>query len=222
MSSSERGIEGYRDHLMEVPRDWLLRRLEMFRLSKDVMDVPPIVCLDEEISNKYAKWRDWIHPLDPISLDDLKNWFGVSNDVALRQQVESVPAPPDATTLGGKYSRVEPQRLPKRSFNFEGLDEVERADVLQTANKLLFGYVDPEEAKRPEILAVIEYMLERARRSGVTILVAPNLIVCPDHEVILSNLPAMMFSNILIYGNGQITTKSHTSIHAYQIQHINA
>jgi hypothetical protein len=65
-------------------------------------------------------------------------------------------------------------------------------------------------------------MLWRTRATDPKIFVAPDLIVCPDDEIIFKNIPAMLFNNILVYGNGQITTGSHTKIHAHQIQHVDA
>ncbi len=204
----ENDLGPHRKHLVERSPEWFRRKLEMFRLSPDVMDALPLVCIGDIVGIKFAKWREWIHPLDPVSLDDLKNWFGTPNEIARRQgnvvRLSMMPTRP----------------LPRRSFELDRIDAEQRAAVLTTARELLYGYVDPADAEKAEIRSVVDYMLGRARRAGVSILAAPELIVCPDDEVVFANLSALLFTNILIYGNGTVTVRGHTSIHAQQLRHV--
>jgi hypothetical protein len=222
MSFPFRDIELHRKYLAEVPRDVVRRRLEFFRLSEDVMDVLPWICIADKISDKYAESQPWLHPLDPISLFDLKNWFGVPNEVA-RQQLNATRTLSAGGQMWGRLSRVSVRNLPKvRSFKFESLDPEQMDSVKQMASNLLHGYVDPEEMNLPPISGVVDYMLEQTRARNPKIFVAPDLIVCPDDKIEIQNIPAMLFNNILIYGDGEIISKSYIKIHAYQIRHVNA
>jgi hypothetical protein len=201
-------LEPHRKYLAERSPEWFRRQVAMFRLSDDVMDILPLVCIEDIVSGKFAKWREWVHPLDPVSLDDLKNWFGTSNEVAKRQgKVVRLSLMPDRT-------------LPRRSFELDRIDDEQRSAVLTTARELLYNYVDPADLDKPEIRAVVDYMVERARRSGVSIFIAPELIVCPDKEIVFENIASLMFTNILIYGGGTVTVRGHTSIHSQQIRHV--
>lgn len=213
-------IEPHMRYLATVPREVVRRRLEYFRLREEVMDVPPIICLLGEISDKYAEWRPWLHPLDPVSLDDLKNWFGVPNEVA-RLQMSATRTLTDGGNVGGRLTRVRIRHLPmRREYEFHALDAEQRVAVKDMATQLLYGYVDPDEVARPPIAGVVEYMLRRTKATNPRIFVAPDLIVCPDDEIVFKNIPALLFNNVLVYGNGQITTASHTKIHAHQIHHV--
>lgn len=215
-------IERHKKYLAEVPCDVIRRRLEFFRLKEEVMDVFPFICISDIISSKYARWRPWLHPLDPISLDDLKNWFGTPNEVAL-QQLNATRMLSEGGKLWCHLNRVNVRNLPKRrDFEFEVLDPEQKVAVKQMANNLLYGYVDPDESAKLPIAGVVDYMIEKARRANPQIFVIPDLIVCPDHKIEFQNIPAMLFNNILIYGNGEIITKSHTKIHAFQIRHVDA
>jgi hypothetical protein len=160
-----------------------------------------------------------VHPLDPVSLDDLKNWFGVPNESAKRLLSETRAIAAGGSLWAGA-TQVTPRALPmKRHFEFESLDLEQQLAVRYTANNLLHGYVDPEGASVPPLSGVIEYMIAKSIGYGVKIFVAPDLIVCPDDVVEFENLPALFFKNILIYDTGQIVTKSKTKIHAFQIKH---
>ena len=213
-------VEQHKKYLAAVPRDVVQRRLEFFRLKEDVMNDLPLNCIDDTISDKYAIWNKWVHPLDPISLDDLKNWFGTPNEVA-RKQLNATSMLLEGGRLWGRLDRVSVRDLPmRRNYDFRELDPEQRIAVKQMANNLFYGYVDPEEAAKPPISGVIDYMIERTKAVNPKIFVAPDLIVCPDKSVTFQNFPALLFNNVLVYGNGQIITKSHTKIDAFQIQHI--
>jgi hypothetical protein len=213
-------LEPHLKYLAKVPREVTQRALRAYRLKDSVIDVISIICIADEISNKYARWRDFIHPLDPVSLDDLKNWFGVPNESA-RRMLNETRTLADGAKLWGPLTRVRVGNLPsQRSFEFARLDPAQQVSVQQMATNLLYGFVDPEEARRPQVAGVINFMLEQCHALHPKIFVAPNLIVCPDDEVIFDNIPVLYFDNILVYGDGKITTRGHTKINAQQIRHV--
>jgi len=218
--TSTHELASHEKYLAKVPREVTRRQLRAYRLSDSVMDVVSIVCIADEISNKFAKWRDFIHPLDPVSLDDLKNWFGVPNEAARRQLNETRTMSANGQ-MWGRLTRVRVKNLPtQRNFDFTRLDSEQRLAVRQMANNLLYGYVDAEEARRPQTAAVISYMLDQSRALHPKVFVAPNLIVCPDDHIVFDHIPVLYFNNILVYGEGQITTRGHTKIDAVQIRHV--
>jgi hypothetical protein len=222
MTEKPGDIERHSKYLLKVRREEVRKRLAFFRLKEDVMEVLPIICISDRISDKYAKWRRYIHPLDPISLDDLKNWFGTPNEIARRQLIETRTIAAGGR-LVGPVTRVTDPALPmKRGFDFRKLDQVEQVAVRKLAVNLLHGYVDPEAAKAPHVASVVDYMLNRAKTTKVGIFIAPDLIVCPDDEIVFEGLPALYFNNILVYGGGQITTRSDAKFHAQQIRHVDA
>jgi hypothetical protein len=221
MALSHKNLEPHKKYLASVPPEVVRRRLGMFRLKPEVMEALPIICLNLEIDPKVEIWKEWLHPIDPVSLDDLKNWFGVPNEVARKQMSETCSL--SAGGRQGALKRVHVAHLPTtQSYNFGRLDHKEKVAVRQMANNLLSGYVDRDEVERPQTRGVINYMLERIKRTNPKVFVAPDLIVCPDDNIVFKNLPALVFNNILIYGGGRITTNGHTKIHAYQIRHVNA
>jgi len=206
-------------YLAKVPPEVLFQRLQAFRLDPTVMAVPAFICLSAVIQEPFGKYRQWLHPLVPRTLDDLKNWFGVPNEVAKR--VASGPP----TSVGGvqccKATPELPRALPMmQRYDFQSLDHQQQQAVSQTAQDLLYGYVEPAATSRPPLAGVINYMIETASDHGLNIFVAPDLIICPDNVIEFKNIPVMYFNNILIYGNKQIVTKSKTKIHAYQVRHI--
>ena len=205
-------------YLAKIPPDVLYQRLQGFRLDPNVIAVPSFICLSAIIQEPFGKYRQWLHPLVPRTLDDMKNWFGIPNEAAKRL------ANGQATFAGG-VRWCKPSELPRalpmiQRFDFSSLDLEQQQAVRQTAETLLNDYVDPAVAARPPIAGVINYMLETAINHGPKILVAPDLVVCPDNVMEFKNIPVMYFNNILIYGNGRIVTKSKTKIIAHQIQHV--
>jgi len=216
MTIAHGDIEKHRQHLANVSPETVRDRLQGFRLQPGVMDVLPFVCKSFHVKSPFTEYIPWVHPLEPRSLDDLKNWFGVPNETA--KQLESETR---SITAGGKLwagaARITPRALPTRHFEFESLDQEQRLAVRLTANNLLYGYVDPESASRRPLSGVIDYMIAASINYGVKIFVAPDLIVCPDDVVEFENVPALFFKNVLIYGTGQIVIKSKTKLHAVQI-----
>jgi hypothetical protein len=213
-------IEDHEKYLAKVPRAVLRKRLDVFRLKEEVIEALPFICLSLDIREPFSEYRQWLHPLDPISLDDLKNWFGVPNEAAKQLSSES-----RALAIRGNLCVNNTHDLPRalpmmNHYEFEALDSEQRLAVQQAANSLLYGYVDPDEVERPPLLGVINYMLASAQDRKLRIFVAPDLIVCPKNVVKFKNIPALFFNNILVYGGGKIVTQSKTSIHAYQIRHI--
>ena len=75
-------IEPHRKYLANIAPDVRARRLRHYRLESATLEILPFICLSDIVTSKFPKWRRYMHPLDPISLDDLKNWFGIPNDAA--------------------------------------------------------------------------------------------------------------------------------------------
>ncbi|HEX7181044.1 MAG TPA: hypothetical protein VF756_04320 [Thermoanaerobaculia bacterium] len=219
-SQPTEGIERHRKYLAEVPREVETQRLGVFRKKIEDVHPVPIICYLGEISNKFRQFHPYVHPLDPVSLDDLKNWVGVPNEVARKQMVRSSTAMGSGRACS-MLQDVCVHHLPAaRSFEFEKLEPEQRLAVRQTANNLLYGYVDEEEARRAPYAGVIEYMLERAR--AVPGFFAKDLIVCPGDKVNFSGFSVLHFNNILVYGDGQIFPGNNTKVHAFQIRHVPA
>jgi hypothetical protein len=218
--ATEHSCLDHEKYLAQVPPEVLFKRLQLFRLDPTVMAVLPFICRSFSVEEPFANFRPWIHPLVPRTLDDLKNWFGVPNEVAKL----AASGPPTSSVVAAQCcdATLAPLRaLPMmQRYDFLSLDHQQQCAVRQKAQELLYGYVDPEAASRPPLAGVINYMLDAAVKYRPNIFVAPNLIVCPGDVVEFKNVPALYFNNILIYGNGRIVTKSKTKIHAYQIRHI--
>jgi len=214
-------IRSHEQYLAKIPREVTKRRAAKYRLDEAVFNTRlPIIC-NEVFSVVPTEQKEFMHPLEPRSLFDLKNWFGVPNELA-RSRVSGVRSISGDQQVRDQFTRVNYPELPKKKdFEFGKLEPRQQSVVTQAAKNLLSSYVDEDELKRPEILGVVNYMLERVTKSVPQIFVAPDLIVCPDDKVIFNNIPTVMFNNILIYGSGEIVTKSPLSIDAYQIRHIN-
>lgn len=209
--------DGHRKLLAVVPPEIQKVRLSKLGLSAEVMTRPWVVCPPQALSPRSKLARPYVHPLEPRSLEDLKQWVGIPNAVA-ELRARSSPLHP----CGGGWGRGEDvciHHLPRtKSFDFAKLDRPQRAAVHQVAQNLLFGLVDKEEAKRPPIVGVVEYLLERAR--GWHALVIPDLVICPGQRVELSGFPAAVFNNILIYGDGELVLRGQVKVHAFQIRRV--
>ena len=103
----------------------------------------------------------------------------------------------DGGQVWGALTRVRIRNLPERSFDFKRLDPEQQIFVRKMANNLLYGFVDPEEARKPQVSAVVNYMLEQSHALHPKIFVAPNLIVCPDDNIVFDNIPVLYFNNVL-------------------------
>ncbi len=210
----DRDLERHRKYLVEVPREVNSARLQRFRLRDDIFStVPPLICIIDDIVADFVKYKQHIHPLDPVSIFDLKDWVGIPNEVALKQQ-RSFEQP----SYGEQ--RIMMHRLPgRKSFDFQKLEPDQRIAVHQMAQRMLLGYVDKEQVKRPPYAGVAEYMLERAR-GNLKAFVCPDLIVCPGDTVSFNGFAVLLFNNVIAYGNGRIRLGNNTKLHAYQIRHV--
>ncbi|HEX8600425.1 MAG TPA: hypothetical protein VF952_18150 [Chloroflexia bacterium] len=213
-SKDDRDLERHKKHLVEVPREVNIARLQRFRLRDDIFSTtPPLICILDDIIADFVRYKVHIHPLDPVSIFDLKDWVGVPNEVALKQQRS-------LELRSTREQQVPMHRLPARKrFDFEKLDQEERVAVRQMAENLLLGYVDEERIKRPPYSGVVEYMLERAR-GNLKAFVAPDLIVCPGDTVSFTGFSTLIFNNVIVYGNGRIRLGNNTKLHAYHIKHV--
>jgi hypothetical protein len=215
-------IERHRKHLAQVPPDVVKRRTEEFRLKPDAFSTLPLICVLGKIRPR-SPFLQWVHPMDPVTINDLKNWVGVPNTIAKREMHSGKL---DARAFsrcgcGGPKESTTMHLLPrKREFDFEKLEPEQRIAVRQMARQLLFGYVDMDAVKQPPLAGVVSYMLLRAARAPF--LIVPDLIVCPDHVVTIEGFPAAVFNNILIYGNGEIALGNDMKLHAHQITHVAA
>jgi hypothetical protein len=204
-------------YLAKVSYEVVRKRLEVFHLKSTAIEVLPFVCRSFQIAAPFTEFREWMKPVDPENLYDLKNWFGVPNETAQRMLSQTRSSSVDAKWC---HAPDEPPRaLPMmRDYEFGSLDPEQQVAVRETANNLLYGYADPEKIQQPPWSGVINYMLKESE--GLKIFVAPDLIVCPDNVIKFKNIPALFFNNILIYGNGRIITESKTKVHAFQIRHV--
>jgi len=225
----------HHSHLAEIPDDLVKRKLAFFRLPDVELVRLPFICTDFIVRAPFKEFNRWVHPLDPVSLDDLKNWFGVPNEVALKlHQTRRIPFkgwntidrgslinPRRARKPAPQPTLAVPRDLPtEKNWKFRSLDGKRKMAVQQMSRNLLHGYVSSEILDEPIIQNVVKHMLRLARMKDIKIFLAPDLIVCPDDVVEFHNLPALYFNNILIYGNGQIRIPSNTTIHAQQIKHV--
>lgn len=213
-------IENHKKHLAVVSAEVFRKKMDYFRLKDVRPEVLPFICQPFIVKAPFAEYRKWLHPLDPISLDDLKNWFGVPNDAAKRMAHEPRVICEDGKLWAGA-TQVTPRALPTtKEWEFKRLNAEQRHAVLQMSRNLLYGYVTPDSQSMPVVQGVVKHMLASVKKLKPYIFVAPDLIVCPDTVVEFQNVPALYFNNILVYGNGQIKTKSTTTIHAVQIKHV--
>lgn len=213
--------DNHEAHLAVVPPDVVKRKLAAFRLEKINLEVLPFRCRSFSVRpDRFTEYRKWLHPLEPVSLDDMKNWFGVPNELAKRKLQETHSVRSD-TQLLSRATYVTPSTaLPDANWDFKDLDNEQRVAVHHISRNLLYGYVPPERQKEPATAKVIGYMLSAAKRLKMHIFVAPDLVICPDEVVEFHGVPALYFNNILIYGNGKLKTRNTTSIHAVQIKRV--
>lgn len=213
-------LEKHKKHLAVVSHDVIKRKLDFFKLKDIEMVALPYICKSFAVKPPFTEFKKWLHPLEPVSLDDLKNWFGVPNKVAHRM----IKEPRIINSEGRLWSRatqVTPKALPVKSdWDFKKLDNEERLAVRHVSRNLLYGYVSPESLRSPSIEGVVNYMLGSAKRGKLQVFAAPDLVICPDEVVEFHGVPALYFNNILIYGNGKLKTKGNTTIHAVQIKHV--
>lgn len=213
-------IRKHEQHLAVVSPDVVKRNLESFRLKDVRMEELPFKCKSFIVEPPFTQYKKWLHPLDPRSLDDLKNWFGVPNESAKGVLKDSRVICNECKPWSGA-THITPKALPKKAgWDFSRLDNEQRLAVRQMSKKLLYGYVSPESQKTASIEGVVNYMLALAKLKKIQIFVAPDLIICPDEVVKFNNVSALYFNNILIYGNGKLITKGNTSIHAVQIKRV--
>ncbi len=212
-------IKDHKKHLAVVPDEYVKRKMAFFKIPKVELSPLPFECQSFSIRNPFREYTKWIHPLDPISIDDLKNWFGVPNELAKRMQTKTQIVNADGN-LWSRVKKVTPKDLPQRTgWDFKSLDSYQRDAVKQVSYNLLYGYVSPESLQSPVIKGVVKHMLE-STKNRTTIFAAPDLIVCPDTTAEFHNISTLYFNNILIYGNGKIKTSGITNFHAFQIKRV--
>lgn len=215
-------LEPHREHLADVPPEYMINRLRSFRLDPELfIDLPPLVCGSHWINREMRSMRRHVAQLDIVSFDDLKNWVGVPNAVAKKRLRAASDAVGSASSGLSQIRAVPHHLLPAGgSFVFENLEPDQKRAVRQVASNLLYGYVEEEELRRPPFNGVVEYMLERA--SNMYLFVLPDLVVCPGDKVVFSDFAVLLYNNILVYGDGEIVPGNHTKVYAYQIKHVHA
>lgn len=212
--------QNHKEHLATVPPEFIKRKMEFFRKPNISLEALPFICNSFVVRSPFKDFSKWVHPLDVVSIFDLKNWFGVPNEIA-----KSASRTTQVVNAAGKIwsgtKHFLPNALPqKKGWEFRSLDTPQRLAVQEISNNLLYGYVSPESLKTPAIEGIVDYMLTSAKKLKVNLFAGPDLIVCPDTTVEFVNIPVLYFNNILIYGNGRIKTPSTTKIHAYQIKRV--
>lgn len=212
-------MEKHKKHLAEVSQDIVKRKMEFFKLKNIELKALPIICTSFVVKPPFKEYKEWLHPLEPVSLDDLKNWVGVPN-LAAKNLLKERRVICSEGKLWAGASQITPRALPsKENWDFKKLDNEERVAVQQMSKSLLYGYVEPESQKAPSVKGVVKYMLEAAK-NRLKIFMAKDLVICPDEVVEFQSVPALYFNNILIYGNGKLKTNGKTTIHAVQIKRV--
>src|SRR3972149_1845428 len=115
-------IEQHKKHLAVVSPDVVKRKLEGFRLKDVRREELPFKCKGFTVKPPFAEYKKWLHPLDPRSMDDLKNWFGVPNEVAKGMLKESRVICNECKPWSGA-TQITPKALPpKAGWDFSKLD----------------------------------------------------------------------------------------------------
>lgn len=219
---SDDHLEQHKKHLRPVSSADISARRKYYRLRPEMREALPLICRSTTVGIADRHWREFIHPLDIVSFDDVKNWFGIPNHLARRKLSDLRPAADGAPAAGG-LSKVNKRLLPdKRGFSFEKLDGPQRAAVRQMSLNLLYSRVSDSELRDKKISAVAEHMLQAAKVREPMVLSIPDLVVCPDDEVVFDRISLLLFNNVVIYGSGRITTIGHTKIHALNLTHVDA
>lgn len=213
-------IKKHKKHLAVVSPDIVRRKLEGFRLKEVQMEELPFRCKSFTVKPPFAEYKKWMHPLDPRSLDDLKNWFGVPNEVAKCLLKEFRVSCDSFKPWFGAIKIIPKSLPPKADWDFRKLGNEQRLAVRQMSKNLLYGYVPPESQETASMKGVVNYMLAMVEQMDVQIFLAPDLIICPDEVVEFNNVSALYFNNIIIYGNGKLKTNGNTSVHAVQIKRV--
>ena|SRR3984893_1221618 len=99
--ASEHGCLEHEKYLAKVSPEVVRKRLEVFHLKPTVMEVLPFICLSLDVRAPFTEYREWLHPIDPVSLYDLKNWFGVPNETAERMLSKARPVSAERELCAG-------------------------------------------------------------------------------------------------------------------------
>lgn len=211
---SSKDIEWHQKYLAKVPKKFVEAKMKDFGLKVDAVQVESLVCRGRlDVTPREREFEEHVYRLGPHSLEELKRWLGIPDDVYLQRQnktLERLARPPSIHMLP----------MDELRFKFEALDNEQRSAVLQWARFLLYGptYEASDKLDQPPWSGVVSYMLERAK--GVNLFVAPDLIVCRGDVVTFNNFPMLYFNNVLVYGNGRIRMGNNVKLHAHSIRHV--
>jgi hypothetical protein len=217
----------YRKHFVAFSPEDVAERVARFRVDAerlrrlDALVACGLRAPARDVTVRPVKpWDPYIHYLEPRTLEDLKEWFGVPHETAranetvsfIRDDCDGRPR------IAPDGPRVGIYNLPaRRSFTFERLKAPERLAVRTVAEKLLYGPVDSAQLERPPLSAVVKYMLDAAQR--LPAFFGTDLLVCPDHTVTFNNVASVYFNNVVIVGNARIELGNQTKFHALQVTH---
>ncbi len=211
---SNKDIERHRKYLEKAPKKFVEDKMKDFGLKADVLQVDSLVCRGRlDIKPRDREFEEHVNRLGPHSLEELKRWLGIPDDVYLQRQNKTLE-------WIARLPSIHMLPMDELRFKFESLDNEQRSAVFQWARFLLYGptYDVSDKLDRPPWSGVINYMLERAKK--IDLFVAPDLIVCRGDVVTFDNFPMLYFNNVLVYGNGRIRMGNNVRLHAYSIRHV--
>jgi hypothetical protein len=210
----------HQKHLVIPPPEYLRAKLEIF--GRDLSTAPPLpfICQhfkdysvsispDKPFDPHIGELQKYIFTLKPESLDHLKEITGIPNQVLEHNSSCAV-----------RHDVCLHHLPPRDGFSFESLKQEQRTAVRNMALNLLYGPTNKERVSRPPLSGVVEFMLHQSAR--LPIFLAPDLVVCPNHKITFSGFAALVFNNVVVYGNGSIEPGNRAKLHAYQISHVPA
>src|SRR5215217_6606018 len=163
----EAAISRYREHLVDPPAEAIREKLAIFGLEPATLD--PLLALaicdigritlrpPKQVDPSIVEIEPYVHFLTPRTLDDLKEWGGMPNRILSHASKCSV-----------LLRDVRMHNLPaEQRIRFERLESEQRIAVRDLGFNLLYGYAAAEMISRPPYKAVVDHMLERARRFPV-------------------------------------------------------
>jgi hypothetical protein len=165
--------------------------IKRHRLGRYLDELPAFPSLrgDAVVGPDYEAFAANCVEVTPESLDDLKAWIGIPNDVIDHSQHQVTRKP------------VQLDQLPRMQFVFGELGPEEQGVVEAHAYNLLFGPVEPDLVAQSPLSHVVEHLLSVNER--LTVVVGDDLVV-QDGQTVTLTTPTCCFNSITVYGSGTI------------------
>lgn len=211
----------HRRYLLEPPEAFIKEKLALFGVAPSALDkLPPVIVSGRKgvvtihakagARPKVVDVSKHTRSVKPTSLDQLKEIAGVPNRAFRNPK----------TRAAFQARHVDPALVAKlpRSVSFAKLRPELSGTAVAVAQNLLYGPTDERMLAQSAYAAVSKGVLAAA--SGLTVFIAPDLVVAAGQVVQFAAYGALYFNNVIVYGSGTIRLGANTKLHAYQVRHV--